>query len=55
MESVGVKVAVIREEPFPATVAVAPLSETTAGVADEYVHVPVVLEVGVVKSKDEAP
>jgi hypothetical protein len=51
----GVKVAVIIELPYPATVAVLPLTETTEGVPEEYVQVPGVLEVGAVNPKDGSP
>ena len=40
VESVGVKVAVITEEPAPTTVRVVPETLMTDGVPDEYVNVP---------------
>ena len=51
----GVKVAVIVELPYPATVAVLPLREITEGVPEEYVQVPGVLDVGAVSAKFGSP
>jgi hypothetical protein len=53
--SAGVKVPVMIELPYPATVAVLPLSEITDDVPEEYVQVPGVLDVGAVSMKVESP
>ena len=53
--SVGVNVAVIVDEPAPATVAVAPLSEITDGSDDAYVNVPTGEDVGVPMAKSASP
>ena len=57
VESVGVKVAVITEEPAPATVRVEPETLMTDGVADEYENVPAreFASVGAVMEKAESP
>ena len=57
VESVGVKVAVMTEEPVPATVRVEPETLITDVVADEYVKVPGTepVTVGAVTVKAESP
>jgi hypothetical protein len=53
--SVGVNVAVITELPAPTTVAELPLTEMTEVVAEEYVNVPGVLDVGSVSGNVASP
>ena len=49
------KVAVTKDDPYPATVAVEPLIDATDVVADEYVQSPGVLDVGAVRGKLASP
>jgi hypothetical protein len=53
--SVGVKFAVITDVPIPETVAISPFKEITPSVADVYVNVPGVVDVGGVRVKLASP